>query len=87
MNEENGPLDEKLNQAIKIFGGINETLSDLLRPPIGLSPEKRGMLVCLAVGTLGFMGLVHMNAQTSGLIAYAALVGLIAILVGYKKMR
>jgi hypothetical protein len=87
MNEENDPLDGKLKKALKTFDGITETFSGMLRPPDDLGPEKRGVLVCLGVGTLGIVGLGYVKAPGYAFGSEIALVVIIAILVGYKRKK
>ena len=77
-------LDEKYDEAKQVFAGIAESMAELIRPPNDLNPKRRGILVCLAVGTSGIIGLTCLHAPWYAFVAEVVLCILIAILVGYK---
>lgn len=85
MQNENN--DEKLRKALKLFGGISETINGLLQPPTDLGAEKRGVLVCLGIGTLGIMILSYIKSPWFAYVTEGCLVIVIAILVGQKRKR
>ena len=83
---ENAPLDDRIDKALKIFGGIPELTNAATLPP-DLEPEKRGMIVCLTIGTLGIGVLGYFKAEWWTLVAEIVLTVTIAILIGCKRKK
>ena len=83
----NNDQNDKLIKALKLFDGVSETANGLLHPPIDLDAEKRGVLVCLGVGTVGVAFLSYTKAPWFAFVTEGCLVIIIAILVGRKRKR
>ena len=79
--------EDKLRKALKLFGGVSEAVNGLLQPPVDLGVEKRGVLVCLGVGTVGTVLLSYMKSPWYAFVTEGCLVVIIAILVGHKRKR
>lgn len=77
--------EQNVRNAIKVFEGVSGTVSGLLQPPKDLGAEKRGVLVCLGVGTIGVITLSYLNAPWYAYVAEGSLVGIAAILIGQKR--
>jgi len=67
-------IHETVKNAEKIFQDIGGTLDSMLRPPNDLRPAKRGICVCLGVGTLGVCILAYLHAPWYAFLAEVCLV-------------
>ncbi len=89
MKDHEGSLEQKIEKAVKTFSGITEalnavSLSPILKLPSDLQSKKKGMLVCLAVGTVGIVGVVAFKGPWYAYLTLAILVLTVTILVGRK---
>ena len=80
-------LDGKIKKSVKTFEGIVETFGSVITPPPDLRPEKRGLCVCLGIGTVGLLCLNHLNAVWYADVTEAAMTVAIAILILCKVAK
>jgi hypothetical protein len=84
MNEESDSINERVKNALKLFGGITETLSNVLQPPRELMPEKQAIYLCLGIGTMGAVALAYVKAPWYAYATEVFLVATVAFLLGRK---
>ena len=84
MNENEQSIDENIKRTFRAFQGVAEALGDAIRPPNDLRPEKKGICVCMGIGTLGIIILNYMHAPSATVWAEVVLALSVAILLMFK---